>query len=429
MSIFSQPMTKREYEAAVALDREKRMEWFDAARFGMFVHYGPYSVTGMHEWYMAVSNSSVQTYEREVTAKFHPRRGCAYEWAKLASEAGMKYMVLTTRHHDGYSMWDSDANPYNVVKYGGDYDVVAEFVDACRKYGLKIGFYHSVMDWHNPDCAEGARDFDARIRFIKYHRDMLTELLTRYGKIDILWYDMCFPLGGENLDFVTTDRMVRQMQPDIIINPRSGLDEDLDTPEENLNASGNQKHWEACMTFNGLSWGYVDPDESAPYAYTPQRIIKMLVNNAKGNGNLLLNIGPAPDGSVPRDAIKPLQTVGEWLRKHGEVVYGTKMTDCDIWLPSGDAVRADGAIYAVQYITPMLGYYPVNGIAAPVKSVLCLSDGREYPFEQEGTTLRILGIEHGHKDDTAHVTVYKINIGEPFGEMKRVMPPALSSVW
>ena len=132
-SPFAKPMTKKQYEAEVAKNRDARMKWFADAKFGMFVHYGPYAVAGLQEWYMAVSDSGAEQYEREVTQRFHPQKGCAYEWAKLASEAGCKYMVFTTRHHDGYSMWDSDANPYNVVKDGHDYDVVAEFVDACRE--------------------------------------------------------------------------------------------------------------------------------------------------------------------------------------------------------------------------------------------------------------------------------------------------------
>lgn len=422
-SPFAAKLTKKQYEAEVAKTRDERMKWFADAKFGMFVHYGPYAVAGLQEWYMMISDSSVEQYEREVTQKFHPQKGCAYEWAKLASEAGCKYMVLTTRHHDGYSMWDSEANPYNVVKYGHDYDVVAEFVDACRKYNMRIGLYHSILDWHNPDCSEGARDFEARIRFIKYHRDMLTELMTRYGKIDMLWYDMCYPFAGENLNFVELNSMVRTLQPDIIINPRSGLDEDLDTPEEHLNPTGKQKYWEACMTFNNMSWGYVDSDEVAGLSYTPQRIIKMLSETATGNGNLLLNIGPTPEGHVPADTVKPLQTVGQWLKVNGAAIYGAS-SPSDVWVPSGRTVLKGNKLYVIQFITPVLGYLPVNGVGAPAKKVRCLTDGREYEFFQKGTKLDILGVAHGHIDKIAGVTVFEIECEntEPPVKFQRKVP-------
>ncbi len=406
--MFDKPMTRIEYEAEVAKTRDARMDWWTKARFGMFVHYGPYAVAGCGEWYLATSGSGDAVYQQEVTRQFHPRRGCAYEWAKLAKEAGCKYMVLTTRHHDGYSLWDSDANPYNVVKYGGDYDVVAEYVDACRQYGLRIGLYHSIMDWHNPDGGTCIYDLEARMRFIQYHRDMLTELLTRYGKIDILWYDMCHPLDNADCyDFVNTNRMARQLQPDIIINPRSCLPEDMDTPEERLTPGGKQSYWEACMTFNGLSWGYIDSAEAAPYAYSAQQIIRMLAGNARRCGNLLLNIGPAPDGSVPVDAVEPLRTVGKWLKRNGAAVYG-KRRPSDVWVPCGLATAKGNSLYALSYISPKLGYLPVNGVTAKVKKVVCLADGREREFTQKNGVVRILNVAPGQVDTTAGITVYEL---------------------
>lgn len=423
--MFEKPMTRREYELATAVGREKRMKWWTDAKFGMFIHYGPYAVAGCNEWYMAISGSDAQTYEREVTSKFHPRKGCAYEWAKLAKEAGCKYMVLTTRHHDGYSLWDSDANPYNTVKYGGDYDVVAEYCDACRKYGLKIGFYHSIMDWHNPDGGACAYDLDARMRFIKYHRDMLTELMTRYGKIDILWYDMCHPLdNAESYDFPNTNRMVRQLQPDIIINPRSCIQEDMDTPEESLTSKQGASYWESCMTFNGLSWGYTDPAQSGAYAYSAQQIIRMLAGNARTNGNLLLNIGPAPDGSLPSDAIEPMKTVGKWLRVNGEAVYG-KRRSVDIWAPCATVTAKNNTFYAVCYIAPKLGYFPLNGIKADVKRITCLSDGSEKKFTCKDGIIRILDVGEEPVDKIAAITVYKIECEKTDAVQRKIMPLAL----
>ena len=230
---------------------------------------------------------------------------------------------MTTRHHEGFSLWDSKANPYNSVNYGPKRDIVREFVDACREYGLKIGFYSSLMDWHHPDGWRCAFDTQARLRFNAYIKALNRELLTQYGKIDILWFDVARPMETwEGWDSLELNQMVSELQPHILINNRSRLDEDFGTPEEHLTAM--DRDWEACMTFNGISWGYVDSSQAIPYSYNAQRIIKMLNTVTSGGGNLLLNIGPMPDGSVPAEAVEPLTTVGKWLAENGKAVYGVK---------------------------------------------------------------------------------------------------------
>ena len=255
--------------------------------------------------------------------QFNPKPGAPREWAELAVKAGMKYMVLTTRHHEGFSLWDSKANPYNSVNYGPKRDIVREFVDACREFGLKIGFYSSLMDWHHPDGWRCAFDTQARQRFNAYIRALNRELLTQYGKIDILWYDVPARWKpGKAGTRSSCNQEMRALQPDIIINNRSRLDEDFGTPEEHLTAL--DRDWEACMTFNGISWGYVDSAQAQPYSYNAQRILRMLNTVSSGGGNLLLNIGPMPDGSVPAEAVEPLTAVGKWLAENGKAVYGKK---------------------------------------------------------------------------------------------------------
>jgi alpha-L-fucosidase len=193
----------------------------------------------------------------------------------------MKYMVLTTRHHEGFSLWDSKVNPYNSVNYGPKRDIVKEFVDACREFDLKIGFYSSLMDWHHEDGWKCAFDTEARRRFNKYIRDLNTELLTQYGKIDILWYDVSRPMESwEGWDSLELNQYLRTLQPEILINDRSKLDEDFGTPEEHIKAS--DRDWEACMTFNGISWGYLDSKQAQPYSYNAPRILKMLNTCASG---------------------------------------------------------------------------------------------------------------------------------------------------
>ena len=250
---MSQLMSKPEYERQTAASRDTRMAWWREARFGMFVHFGLYAGLGQHEWAMSLGNFPISEYEK-LTERFCPKPGAPREWAALAKKAGMKYMVMTTRHHEGFSLWDSKANPYNSVNYGPRRDIVREFTDACREFGLRIGFYSSLMDWHHPDAWRCAFDAEARRRFLDYIEALNTELLTQYGKIDILWYDVALPMESwEGWDSVARNQRMRLLQPDLIINNRSHLDEDFGTPEEHVTPS--DRDWESCMTFNGISWG------------------------------------------------------------------------------------------------------------------------------------------------------------------------------
>lgn len=314
-------LSKPEYIKYLDDTRDKRMGWWREAKFGMFIHYGLFSQIGRNEWAQACENIPPEEYE-QFADTFAPKEGCCREWVKLAKEAGMKYVVLTTRHHEGFCLWDSKVCPFNSVNYGPHRDIVREFVDACREFDLKIGFYSTLMEWHHPDSGICAYDTEARRRFTKYIRDLNEELLTNYGKIDILWYDMPYPMESwEGWDSLERNQFLRSLQPDIIINDRSRLPEDFGTPEGEIKPV--ERDWEACMTFNGISWGYIDSKQAAPYSHSPQEILRMLQNCCERGGNLLLNIGPAPDGSVPEEALEPLRKTGEWLKINGEAVYGT----------------------------------------------------------------------------------------------------------
>ncbi|MEG2090683.1 alpha-L-fucosidase, partial [Niameybacter sp.] len=321
-SIMSNLICRSEYEEQITKSRDSRMEWWRDSRFGMFIHLGLYSVYGKHEWAMAMENWPIEEYAKFADG-FLPKEGCCREWAKLAKKAGMKYMVLTTRHHEGFSLWDSKVNPFNSVNYGAKRDIVREFVDACHEFDLKVGFYSSMMDWRHPDAGRCAFDQEARIRFTQYIKDLNRELMENYGKIDILWYDIACPMEShEGWDSLGLNQMVRSLQPDIIINNRTHLPEDFQTPEGHTGPAG--RDWEACMTFNGISWGYLDSKRVQPYSHTPQQILRMLYEVTKEGGNLLLNIGPRADGSIPDEAILPLELVGKWINEHDGFVYGKK---------------------------------------------------------------------------------------------------------
>lgn len=400
-------LSKADYEKWVAQTRTERMTWWREARFGMFIHYGLYSQVGRNEWVMSLENYPIAEYEK-LAETFNPQPGAPRQWAELAVKAGMKYMVLTTRHHEGFSLWDSKVNPYNSVNYGPKRDIVREFVDACREFGLKIGFYSSLMDWHHPDGWRCAFDTQARARFNAYIRGLNRELLTQYGKIDILWYDVPRPMETwEGWDSLELNQEMRALQPHILINNRSRLDEDFGTPEEHLTAL--DRDWEACMTFNGISWGYVDSAQAAPYSYNAQRIIRMLHTVSSGGGNLLLNIGPMPDGSVPVEAVEPLSAVGKWLAENGKAVYGQKPKSSYANSSGVGGSSFDGKnVYLWNWIWPTAGEMAIGGFASPVKAVRLVKDGSAITFEQRGQRILLKNLPAKAPDAHAGITVLEL---------------------
>ena len=402
-------LSKPQYEEQIAATRDKRMEWWREARFGMFIHYGLFSQVGRNEWVMACENVPPQEYEK-LADTFSPKEGCCREWAKLAKEAGCKYMVMTTRHHEGFSLWDSKANPYNSVNYGPHRDIVKEFVEACREFDLKIGFYSTCMEWHHPDSGICAYDTEARRRYTQFLKDINTELLTQYGKIDILWYDVPEPMESwEGWDSLERNQFLRSLQPDIIINDRSRLDEDFGTPEEHITPS--ERDWEACMTFNGISWGYVDSDQALPYSYTPQRIVSMLQTCCERGGNLLLNVGPKPDGSIPYEVIDPLKKVGEWLKVNGEAVYGklNKTYGNEYQLNGVSRPSSKGnTIYMWNKIwAPYNGKMVLGGLFDAPKKISFM-DGTPIKFEMKGDRIFLYDLPEKNPDPILNIPLIKL---------------------
>ncbi|MBT3379306.1 MAG: alpha-L-fucosidase [Lentisphaerae bacterium] len=408
-------LSRPEYEQKSAENRADRMAWWKDARFGMFIHYGVHSVLGRNEWAMAMENWSIEDYE-QLAADFKPEPGCTRKWAALAKEAGMKYMVLTSRHHEGFSLWDSQTNPYNTVNCCPEgFDVVKEFVESCREFGLGVGLYFSLMDWHHPDSWRCAFDPDARERFQGFLRGMLGELLGgEYGKIDILWYDVSCPMEShEGWGSLQMNQMVRELQPDIIINNRSKLEEDFSTPEERLAAAEGSRGWESCMTFNRISWGRLDSAQAAPYSYNAQGILRMLQTVCSQDGNLLLNIGPDIAGDVPTEAVEPLKAVGKWLSANGDAaVYGA-LDRCSVHAASGTGAwtRRGNRLYFWQWI--WCDQLIFGGFETKLKAIRTVPGGETVGFRQTDRQILVDPRPEPLRDPIANITVLELEFEEP----------------
>ena len=293
-----------------------RLDWWRKATFGMFIHWGVYAVPARGEWVMyheAWSNEEYARFaDRFTAAHYDPR-----EWVALAQEAGMKYMVLTTRHHDGYCLFDTKTTDFSAPKTAPGRDLIAEYAEACHEAGMRMGFYYSLEDWRFPYQLPHLpmhEDMSVYQPMVEQAHAQVRELMSNYGKVDILWYDGSFPSGiwrSEELN-----AMVRELQPEIIINNRSGLPEDFGTPEQHIVAEN--RPWEACMTMDD-AWGYTEG--SADYRSVNQ-ILGMILSCASQGGNLLLNVGPDAEGRIPPPAVERLKTVGRWMKVNGEAVYG-----------------------------------------------------------------------------------------------------------
>ncbi|HZS04359.1 MAG TPA: alpha-L-fucosidase [Blastocatellia bacterium] len=369
-------------------DRTRRMKWWHEAKFGMFIHWGLYSVLGRHEWVMEMEGIPVSEYE-PLARQFKPKPNAAREWAKLAKQAGMKYMVMTTKHHEGFCLFDTKTTNYCAPKQGPGRDLVKEYVEAVRAEGLRVGFYYSLMDWHHPDGARCEKDEAARKRFVEYIHTQIRELMSNYGKIDVLWYDVPWPLDTKGWESERMNKMVFELQPDIIVNNRNDPKKqmgDFSTPEQRIEAAEAGRAWEACMTMND-SWGYHRADDNWK---TPKQVIRNLITCAHDGGNYLINIGPKPDGSVPEESVRILTTVGQWMDKNGQALYGA-----DRCQPSRSRYasfsRRGNTLYMHVHFWPG-DTVALAGLMTKVKSASLLSTGQKVKFEQDTYRVRFTGL-------------------------------------
>jgi len=377
--------------------KDARMQWWREARFGMFIHWGLYCITagewngqpvnGISSWIMSEENGKIPVEEyRELVHQFNPVKFSAQEWVQIAKDAGVKYIILTSKHHEGFCLFDSKYTDYDVMSTPFQRDILKELSDECHKQGMRIGWYYSQLDWSFPE-AQGKRspDYGARLpELIELVNNHTREITGNYGRIDVLWFD------GEWMDAWTESdgrrlyQRLRQDHPDLIINNRIGKGRqakpgehdtreyvgDFGTPEQEIPATGMPGYdWETCMTMND-SWGFKKNDHNWKPA---EVLIRQLVDTASKGGNYLLNVGPTPEGIIPPPSVERLEAMGKWLKVNGESIYGTS---AGIFpkLDWGRCTVRPGKLYLHVFDWPADGRLVVPGLKNEVKKTYLLAD-------------------------------------------------------
>ena len=387
--------------------RTERTRWFSDARFGMFIHWGLYSIPARGEWVRSVEHMPHEDYMRyfnEFTAgEYDPR-----EWAALAKKAGMKYAVLTAKHHDGFCLWDTSCTDFKSTNTPAKRDLVREFLDAFREAGIKVGLYFSIIDWRHPDFphygdrqhplrddpsqSNENRNFD---RYLEFMHSQIRELLTGYGKLDIMWFDFSYgEMRGEKWKAGEIVKMIRSLQPHLVIDNRlegSGADNpgsifsadpapsagDFASPEQMIppggmcNVQGESVPWEACITLNN-HWGYCAADH---HWKDPQMVVRMLTECVSKNGNLLLNVGPDAKGRIPRASVEILEEVGRWMSDNGGSIYGCGISEFP--RPEWGRFTQKGKLLYAHIYESQAGGLCLPGMAGKIEKLRLLADSSE----------------------------------------------------
>ena len=387
--------------------------WFTRDRFGMFIHFGLYAMPARHEWVKTRECMTDEAYDRYFR-HFDPDLYDPAQWAKMAKAAGMKYAVMTAKHHEGFCLFDSQYTDYKCTNTPAGRDLIRAYVDAFRAEGLRVGFYYSLIDWHHPDFTVDMlhprrRDPNAQQlnqgrdmkRYAQYMKDQVTELLTNYGKIDILWFDFSYSgnhdgeswmkgKGKADWDAEGLIATARRLQPDILIDNRAEIDQDIWTPEQyqpkawvRHPETGELVTWEACQTFSG-SWGYYRDEMTWK---SPEMLVQMLVNTVALGGNLLMNVGPTSRGYLDSRAQKALEVYADWMKYNSRSIYGCTMAEPE-WLalcPNGCKMTQseDGKRLYIHLFEYPYQYLELDGFAGKVDYMQFLHDGSELLFEEK----------------------------------------------
>jgi len=418
-------------EKKAPLTKEENLEWWKDARFGMFIHWGLYAlpagewkgekIPGISEWIMLRGRISVAEYEA-LAKDFNPVKYNADQWVRLAKQAGMKYIVITSKHHDGFAMFHSNSNSYNIVDATPfDRDPLKELAEACQKHDLKLGFYHSqAQDWNHPGgtyrgIERGELHWDSimvRVPLDTYIEEkvypQVTEILTKYGDIAIMWWDTPIGMTEEAAKKLHT---LLELQPGIIENNRlyGPWDGDFSTPEQHIPPTGLDYNWEVCMTMNS-SWGYKHYDSNWKSTKT---LVQYLTDIASKGGNFLLNVGPTAEGEIPQPSIERLEQMGDWMQINSESIYGTTASPFFklLWGRCTQKESNDNTIFYLHVFQwPENGELVVPGVKNDVLGIQLLSDGNVLNFDKTNDDI-IINVKNVTPDP--YNTVLKMEVKGP----------------
>ena len=421
-----------------------RMKWWTEARFGLFIHWGLYALPARHEWVRSREKMSDEAYARYFD-HFDPDLYDPRAWARAAREAGMRYSVVTTKHHDGFCLWDSKLTEFKATRTPWGKDLLKPLVEAMRAEGLRVGFYYSLLDWHHPDYTVDAyhplrednafverakaRDLD---KYADYLFGQIKELLTDFGRIDTLFLDYSFPgpngKGRNEWRSEKLIKMIRELQPGIIVNDRLDLLDvpggwDYRTPEqfmprEWVSVDGRPVPWETCQTFSG-SWGY-HRDESSWKSV--RQLIVMLIETVSKGGNLLLNVGPTARGTFDARALERLRGIGRWMDVNGRSIYGCTQAPAEFRRPEGTLLTYDpeaGRLY-VHVLEWPLGVLALDGLAGRVEYAQLLHDASEVTFTEKTDETGFMPGGRGKEEEntlTLRLPVLKPGVEVPVVEL------------
>jgi alpha-L-fucosidase len=400
------PQLPKETEA----QKIQRMKWWTDARFGMFIHWGLYALPARHEWVKNNERLTNEQYQKYFDM-YNPDLYNPKEWAKMAKQAGMKYVVLTAKHHEGFCNWDSKFTDYKVTNTPYGKDVIKEYVEAFRAEGIKVGFYYSLIDWHHPDFTidrnhpqrqENVANYESlnkgkdMAKYREYMKNQVTELLTNYGEISIIWFDFSYPgqygKGHDDWDSENLLKLARKLQPGIIVDDRLDLKDveggwDFTTPEQVKvekwpEYNGKKIPWETCQTFSG-SWGYYRDETSWK---SPAQLLELLVESVSKGGNLLLNVGPTARGTFDQRAQDRLTAMGEWMKYNSRSIYNCTEAPASFQVPANSLLTYNpvtNRLYIHLLAYPM-GNVILKNSFDKVKYVQFLHDASEIRFRAGG---------------------------------------------
>ena len=418
---MAQAQLPKETEAQKA----QRMKWWTDARFGMFIHWGLYALPARHEWVKNVERMTNEQYQKYFEM-FNPDMYDPHEWAKMAKAAGMKYVVLTAKHHEGFCLFDSKFTDYKATNTPYGKDLIKEYVEAFRAEGLKVGFYYSLIDWHHPDYTidrvhplrQESDSAYARLnkgrdmnKYREYLKNQVRELLTNYGEISIIWFDFSFPgkngKGRADWDSENLLKMARSLQPGIIVDDRLDLSDveggfDFISPEQYKVAkwpeiNGKRVAWETCQTFSG-SWGYYRDENTWK---SSAQLIELLVESVSKGGNLLLNVGPTARGVFDYRAQDRLSSMGEWMKYNSRSVYGCTEAPAAFAVPDNTLLtyNPDTKRLYIHLLAYPMGSLTLKNMADKVKYIQFLHDASEIKFRA--------GSDEGKNDIVVELPVLK----------------------